>query len=244
MLRQGVTSFPLRWLARAASGAADARLVGATILQRFPLVAKADPPAVAAYKALAESKAAETRKTFPAEVYADRRSAEAGSDAAGAVPPAGAGPAVGTSFWDKYETPALDLAVPVGEVDAAATRAAADAGELQTTARAVDASLYLLLRKDRDDHPWQFPQGGWEDGETMRQTAERELKEEVGDEAPVYFVSNALFFYRAWYLGDNGSDIVPNADEGLVGYAWATKAEVAALISPDVFPVIEPLLDH
>jgi len=35
--------------------------------------------------------------------------------------------------------------------------------------RALASSLYLVVKKPRDRHAWQFPQGGREPGETMRQ---------------------------------------------------------------------------
>lgn len=34
--------------------------------------------------------------------------------------------------------------------------------------RKLQSSLFLLVKKDRQEHAWQFPQGGWEDGETIR----------------------------------------------------------------------------
>jgi 8-oxo-dGTP pyrophosphatase MutT (NUDIX family) len=40
----------------------------------------------------------------------------------------------------------------------------------------------LLLHKPRKKDSWQLPQGGSEDGETIRETALRELKEEAGIE--------------------------------------------------------------
>ena len=214
------------------------RLAAATILQRFPVVVKPEASAVAAYKAVKAGKAGAVRKRFPDEVYADRRSM-------------GGDEGKGGTFWDRYE------GAEAGEGSVEDVVGAAESGELRNTSRALDESLFLLLKKDREEHAWQFPQGGWEEGETMRQAAERELGEEIGEEAPVYFVSNApsahveyqgqgdptrLFFYRAWYLGDNGEDVVLPENEGIVEYAWVTKDEAKILVSPDVFDVVEPLL--
>lgn len=39
---------------------------------------------------------------------------------------------------------------------------------------------YLLVRKPRKHHAWQFPQGGREAGETYAETALREFTEELG----------------------------------------------------------------
>lgn len=29
-------------------------------------------------------------------------------------------------------------------------------------------SLFLIVKKNRADHAWQFPQGAWEEGESIR----------------------------------------------------------------------------
>ena len=39
---------------------------------------------------------------------------------------------------------------------------------------------YLLVRKPRKHHAWQFPQGGVEAGESLEAAAKREFMEEVG----------------------------------------------------------------
>lgn len=83
--------------------------------------------------------------------------------------------------------------------------------------RALDKSLYLIVKKNRKDHAWQLPQTDWRHGETMRgvsylpsrmlfhsslwswkneltcslQTVEREVKEDLGAGVVAYFISNA-----------------------------------------------------
>jgi len=47
---------------------------------------------------------------------------------------------------------------------------------------------YLIVRKPRDEHAWQFPQGGVDIGESLLQAAERELKEECGEDLQVKFL--------------------------------------------------------
>ncbi|KAI9319288.1 hypothetical protein BX666DRAFT_1924704, partial [Dichotomocladium elegans] len=41
--------------------------------------------------------------------------------------------------------------------------------------------VYLLVRKPRKHHAWQFPQGGIEPGERVSEAALREMREECGD---------------------------------------------------------------
>jgi 8-oxo-dGTP pyrophosphatase MutT (NUDIX family) len=46
--------------------------------------------------------------------------------------------------------------------------------------RAVDGPEVLLVRGSRPPRPWVFPKGHVESGETLEETAERELREEAG----------------------------------------------------------------
>lgn len=48
--------------------------------------------------------------------------------------------------------------------------------------------LYLLVKKPRKDHAWQFPQGGQEKNETASEAALRELKEECGAELSTHLL--------------------------------------------------------
>ena len=78
----------------------------------------------------------------------------------------------------------------------------AEEGDVKSLNRALDRTLYLVVKKPRKEHAWQFVQGGVERAELLHeasvpnlsaamaaltlhrsssQTAERELKEECGD---------------------------------------------------------------
>ncbi|KAI8087993.1 uncharacterized protein B0P05DRAFT_465039 [Gilbertella persicaria] len=48
--------------------------------------------------------------------------------------------------------------------------------------------LYLVVKKPRQDHAWQFPQGGQDPGETGSEAALRELEEECGSDLQVRLV--------------------------------------------------------
>lgn len=47
---------------------------------------------------------------------------------------------------------------------------------------------YLLVKKPRKSHAWQFPQGGQDPGETGAEAALRELREECGSDLKVSLV--------------------------------------------------------
>ena len=66
--------------------------------------------------------------------------------------------------------------------------------------------VFVGQRVDRDDDAWQMPQGGIDKGETPRQAALRELREEVGlapDQVEVVAES------RSWYSYDLPHHLVP-----------------------------------
>lgn len=115
---------------------------------------------------------------------------------------------------------------------------------------------YLLVRKPRLHHAWQWPQGGVEVGEDARAAALREFTEEIGtdkltiigDERALFrydfppgaefpaYVHERLERYRgqevhiflADYLGTD-DDIHLEPTE-LVEYRWVTPEELPALI--------------
>lgn len=68
---------------------------------------------------------------------------------------------------------------------------ATESVDLKDTRRKPKESLYLLVKKPRNNHAWQFPQGGQEQDETAAEAALRELKEECGSDLKVRLVDHA-----------------------------------------------------
>ncbi|ORX49873.1 hypothetical protein DM01DRAFT_1338004 [Hesseltinella vesiculosa] len=64
------------------------------------------------------------------------------------------------------------------------------ANDLHSLARLPSSWLYLLVKKPRKDHAWQFPQGGIDKGESVLQGALRELAEECGSSIKVRALDN------------------------------------------------------
>ncbi|GAA6001954.1 mitochondrial 54S ribosomal protein mL46 MRPL17 [Rhodotorula paludigena] len=136
-------------------------------------------------------------------------------------------------------------------------------GDEHSLERRADRTLYLLLKKKRDQHAWQFPQGGVEGQESLVQAAQRELHEETGpnvDVWPVGRVPAGAYEYAfpaehvKKFPAHAGATVffmpmrvirgqaVPSQKEGIVDFAWLTKEEVQKRVSPDYWQAIEPML--
>ncbi|WP_250002372.1 NUDIX hydrolase [Actinoplanes sp. M2I2] len=132
-----------------------------------------------------------------------------------------------------------------------------------------DADGRVLLMNWRDPHDgsrlWEPPGGGIEEGETPFETARRELAEETGLD-PARVGESYLDVYREsrWkgrlYTGDeqffaarydtprpalSGAGLMPYEVEELLGHAWVSPADFAALpdrLEPPHLAEIIPLL--
>jgi len=125
---------------------------------------------------------------------------------------------------------------------------------------------FLLVRKPRNRHAWQFPQGGVEAGETFLDAAQREFSEEigtskieiVGGERGIYFYEwstddelgpqlrkfrgQEVHFFFAKFLAED-AEIVLDKNE-LVEWRWVTPAELKKLIeSPEYLAEILKIID-
>lgn len=72
--------------------------------------------------------------------------------------------------------------------------------DVHNVTRKSSEKIYLLVKKPRDEHAWQFPQGGLKKkkGETVPQGALRELLEECGQDLKVRLIdeTNAATIYQ------------------------------------------------
>jgi 8-oxo-dGTP pyrophosphatase MutT (NUDIX family) len=120
---------------------------------------------------------------------------------------------------------------------------------------------YLLVRKPRKENAWQFPQGGVDEGESLVQAAQRELREECGSELRVKissekkgdyqydFPSDFLrhhgefagamvsFFPAKWGSGEPTVD-----NEEIVEARWYGMDEVRSLVEEKYWEVVEGML--
>jgi ADP-ribose pyrophosphatase YjhB (NUDIX family) len=78
---------------------------------------------------------------------------------------------------------------------------------------ALGSSLFLTVKKARDQFAWAFPQGGYEpdkDGEHLRNAAARELAEECGANLRVFFYGHSPVFHIEYLYDANSPGTRPS----------------------------------
>ncbi|CAO3669952.1 unnamed protein product [Umbelopsis ramanniana] len=134
--------------------------------------------------------------------------------------------------------------------------------DIKSLDRALQRTLYLIVKKPRDQHAWQFPQGAVEEGEYLHDAAERELEEECGKNMDVWFVGRQPVGHYAYkfpedhvakYPGATGAKVFfmkahvfagqcnPDNKE-VVDFAWVTKDELPNYVSPEYFNAVKDML--
>lgn len=133
------------------------------------------------------------------------------------------------------------------DFDAAPRETEADhTGDRSTMYRKLPEFLFLVL-KDKSG-TWGFPKAPHTDGETMRQTAERSLKDFAGDSLECWVVGNApqghyeeqgvtTFYYRGSYVE---GELELQGD--YVEHAWVTKEELGEFFDDSHHDLLKRML--
>ena len=103
----------------------------------------------------------------------------------------------------------------------------------------------LLIHRPRYDD-WSWPKGKIDDGETVPECAVREVREEIGLDAPLgiplppihYHVASGLKVVHYWAVKANGARLVPDGKE-VDSVMWCSPERAASLLSnpSDVVPL-------
>ncbi len=119
-------------------------------------------------------------------------------------------------------------------------------GDRSTIHRKLAEFLFLVV-KDKDGN-WGFPKCEHSEGETMRQTAERSLKDFAGDSLECWVVGNApqghykeangtTFYYRGSYLEGELA-----LQGGYTDHLWLTKEELGEFFDADHHDLLKKML--
>ncbi|XP_031552295.1 39S ribosomal protein L46, mitochondrial-like [Actinia tenebrosa] len=120
--------------------------------------------------------------------------------------------------------------------------------DLKSSHRKLQNTLILLLKTP--DAQWEMPQSNVQEKETLRQAAERRLKEVCGSEINVKYITNApagvvkiphqetrttnkVFFYKACFLGGT-----INLGTEYQNYAWVTREEMKDFVKPEYYKTV------
>lgn len=134
------------------------------------------------------------------------------------------------------------------------------ANDRRSLERKYDSSLFLVVKRNREDKAWQFPQGKWLEGETLRGTAERVLERAVGrtkawwpSNAPIGHYTYAypqdmqqsrkafgakVFFYRTQFIAGQ----MKFETRLYTDYAWISRDEVSEYFDEDTAKYLKALL--
>jgi len=121
--------------------------------------------------------------------------------------------------------------------------------------RALTDRLYLIVKKNRPEHFWQFPQGDYEEkhGNSLRKTAEKSLEKICGDDLSVWWTGHGPMAYwrydlpsqyqkkysatetKVFYFRSTFLDGKVNLSPDIKDYLWVTKSELKDYLDPDLF---------
>ncbi|KAJ3163451.1 54S ribosomal protein L17 mitochondrial [Geranomyces michiganensis] len=134
---------------------------------------------------------------------------------------------------------------------ASRTTAADEARDMKSLDRALDRTLYLVVRRAAGPRKgeWQLPSGQMQGDELLHEAATRHLYAEVGKGLETWVVgrtpvghlvagSEKIFYMKAHILSGKIQTDGKLADD----YAWATKQELKEYLKPDVYATVSKMM--
>ncbi|KAF9187053.1 54S ribosomal protein L17 mitochondrial [Haplosporangium sp. Z 767] len=261
------------------------RIVAGAVVSRQPLIVRDLTPFEQEYFAYQKNLERENAATFGAEFYfkkgsvaerrwkqeeAERQAAASGifSSSSSSKSDSGksAGAASGADLAANEESEEDRVAALEAKVEFNDRVTEADRkNDVRSLERALQRTLYLIVKKSRDQHPWQFPQGGVHVCENLQEAAGRELQEECGSNMDLWFVGRVpighysykfpkdyapktettsaikgakVFFMKAHIFA--GQAQVDNKE--IVDFAWVTKQEMKDYVTSEYYEAVKDML--
>ncbi|KXS17087.1 hypothetical protein M427DRAFT_54743 [Gonapodya prolifera JEL478] len=238
------SSIPVRGLASVAPAASSSHEVKVgVILKRDPIVLPRLSPFEEAYFRYKDTAADATAEALPTAFYFKQGS-------------------IAEQEFRERGTRGKGPSAAEGNLDSGEVTRTAEEGNLKSWNRALDRTLYLVVKKPRQDHAWQFVQGGVESDELLHQGAEREMKEECGEDLEFWLVgkrpvAHHIYKYSTPQLRNGvaydgakvffmyghafGGQVQPDGKE-IVDFAWITKEGLAEYLDPNYYNAIKDVL--
>jgi len=197
------------------------RVLSAGIIHRYPVITPEEPAWAKEFHALQEDLAARRMQILHQEVSG-----------------------TGSDLLPENMVSEDDILASMPFAPASRTTSADEENDVKSLERKLDSSLFLLVKRRRNDKSWQFPQGKVRDDEDLRGAAERVTDRAVG-RISRWFVSNApqghyiyaypkdlqekrgqygakVFFYRCQHIVGN----IKLETKLYTDYAWVSRDEV------------------
>ncbi|KAG0370669.1 39S mitochondrial ribosomal protein L46-domain-containing protein [Gamsiella multidivaricata] len=253
------------------------RIVAGAVVSRQPLILRDLSPFEKEYFTYQKSLERDNAAPFGAEFYfkkgsvAERRwkqqeaeraassSSSASSTASKSSASKGSEAAAAEELTEEDRVAAMETKI---EFNARVTEADRN-NDIKSLERALQRTLYLIVKKPRDQHAWQFPQGGVRVCENLQEAAGRELQEECGGNMDLWFVGRVpighymysppvgsmpessanvkgikVFFMKAHIFA--GQVQVDNKE--IVDFAWVTKQEMKDYVSSEYYEAVKDML--
>ncbi|KAF9136122.1 54S ribosomal protein L17 mitochondrial [Mortierella sp. 14UC] len=257
------------------------RIVAGAVLSRQPLILRDLTPFEKEYFLYQKNLERDHAAAFGADFYfkkgsvAERRwkqqeaerqaqasgsSASTGAGAKGSKSSKGAAGEVPDEVTEEDRVAALEAKIQFNDRITDADRK----NDVRSLERALARTLYLIVKKPRDQHTWQFPQGGVRVCENLQEATGRELSEECGSNMDLWFVGRVpighyqynfpkdfvaksdtptvkgakVFFMKAHIFA--GQVQVDNKE--IVDFAWVTKQEMKDYVAPEYYEAVKDML--
>ncbi|KAF9911363.1 54S ribosomal protein L17 mitochondrial [Linnemannia zychae] len=253
------------------------RIVAGAVVSRQPLILRDLTPFEKEYFLYQKNLERDHAAAFGAEFYfkkgsvaerrwkqqeAERQAQQASGSSAGAKgsKSSKAGAEVQDEVTEEDRVAALEAKIQFNDRITDADRK----NDVRSLERALARTLYLIVKKPRDQHAWQFPQGGVRVCENLQEATGRELSEECGSNMDLWFVGRVpighyqynfpkdfvaksdaptvkgakVFFMKAHIFA--GQAQVDNKE--VVDFAWVTKQEMKDYVAPEYYEAVKDML--